>query len=102
MVRVPLTRRERQRGERLGALLREARGERSIVQVAAAAGLSAETVRKIEAGRIPTPTFFTVVALAAALEVTLDGLAAAAAPLDADAHASVSMPIGAGRQPLSA
>jgi transcriptional regulator with XRE-family HTH domain len=79
MVRVALTRGERERGERFGALLRQARGERSIVAVAAAAGLSAETLRKIEAGRIPTPAFFTVVALAAALDVSLDVLAAACA-----------------------
>jgi transcriptional regulator with XRE-family HTH domain len=73
----PLTPWERQRGERFGALLRQARGDRSMVEVAAAAGVSAETLRKIETGRAPTPAFFTVVALAAALGVSLDGLAAA-------------------------
>ena len=77
MVRTPLTPWERQRGERFGALLRQARGDRSMVEVAAAAGLSAETLRKIETGRAPTPAFFTVAALAAALEVSLDELAAA-------------------------
>jgi transcriptional regulator with XRE-family HTH domain len=70
---------ERQRGERFGALLRQARGDRSMVEVAAAAGLSAETLRKIETGRAPTPAFFTVAALATALEVSLDELAAACA-----------------------
>lgn len=75
MVRTPLTPRERQRGERFGALLRQARGERSMVEVAAAAGVSAETLRKIETGRAPTPAFFTVAALAAALDVSLDELA---------------------------
>jgi transcriptional regulator with XRE-family HTH domain len=45
--------------------------------LAAAAGVSAETLRKIETGRAPTPAFFTVSALAAALEVSLDELAAA-------------------------
>ncbi|MGK5629341.1 helix-turn-helix domain-containing protein [Streptomyces sp. URMC 123] len=75
MVRVPLTPWERQRGERFGALLREARGERSMVEVAAAAGVSAETLRKIETGRAPTPAFFTVAALAAALGLSLDELA---------------------------
>ncbi|MDX6759157.1 helix-turn-helix transcriptional regulator, partial [Streptomyces sp. F8] len=64
MVRTPLTPEERERGERLGALLREARGTRSMVEVAAGAGLSAETLRKIETGRAPTPAFFTVAALA--------------------------------------
>lgn len=79
MVRVPLTPWERQRGEQLGALLRQARGERSMVEVAAAAGVSAETLRKIETGRAPTPAFFTVAALAGALGLPLDGLAAACA-----------------------
>ncbi|MGY1454072.1 helix-turn-helix domain-containing protein [Streptomyces sp. SS8] len=79
MVRTPLTPWERQRGERLGALLREARGGRSMVEVAAAAGVSAETLRKIETGRAPTPAFFTVAALAAALGISLDELAAVCA-----------------------
>jgi transcriptional regulator with XRE-family HTH domain len=77
MVRTPLTPWERRRGERFGALLRQARGDRSMVEIAAAAGVSAETLRKIETGRAPTPAFFTVAALAAALEVSLDALAAA-------------------------
>lgn len=79
MVRVPLSPQERARGERFGALLREARGERSMVEVAAAAGVSAETLRKIETGRAPTPAFFTVAALAHALGVSMDVLAAACA-----------------------
>jgi transcriptional regulator with XRE-family HTH domain len=76
MVRIPLTPAERERGERLGALLREARGDRSPAEVAAAAGISPETLRKIETGRIPTPTFFTVAALAAALDLPLSACAA--------------------------
>jgi transcriptional regulator with XRE-family HTH domain len=48
-----------------------------MVEVAAAAGVSAETLRKIETGRAPTPAFFTVVALAAALDLSMDELAAA-------------------------
>lgn len=79
MVRTPLTPQERERGERFGALLREARGERSMVQVAALAGISAETLRKIETGRAPTPAFFTVAALAVALGISLDVLAVACA-----------------------
>ena len=80
MVRTPLTPRERARGERFGQLLRTARGDRSMVEVAAAAGISAETLRKIETGRAPTPSFFTVAALAAALDTSLDTLAAACTP----------------------
>jgi transcriptional regulator with XRE-family HTH domain len=75
MVRVPLTPAERERGERLGNLLRAARGDRSMVEVAVQAGISTETLRKIETGRIPTPAFFTVAALAGALELDLELLA---------------------------
>ncbi|MEU8683894.1 helix-turn-helix transcriptional regulator [Streptomyces sp. NPDC048611] len=85
MVRTPLTPRERERGERLGALLRSARGEQSMVEVAAAAGVSAETLRKIETGRAPTPAFFTIAALAGALGLSLDEVAALATPPAAEA-----------------
>ncbi|QTE02007.1 Helix-turn-helix protein [Streptomyces cyanogenus] len=76
MVRTPLTPEERERGERLGLLLREARGDRSMAEVAARAGISAETLRKIETGRAPTPAFFTVAALAGALGLSMDDLVA--------------------------
>ncbi|GAA4102297.1 MULTISPECIES: helix-turn-helix domain-containing protein [Streptomyces] len=72
MVRTPLTPAERERGERLGRLLRSARGDRSMTEIAAAAGLSAETLRKIETGRAPTPAFFTVAALASVLGLSMD------------------------------
>ncbi|WP_433887950.1 helix-turn-helix domain-containing protein [Streptomyces sp. CA-111067] len=85
MVRTPLTPLERRRGERFGALLRRARGDRSMVEISALAGVSAETLRKIETGRAPTPAFFTVVALAAALEVSLDDLVAACAAGEGEA-----------------
>lgn len=84
MVRTPLTPLERERGERFGALLREARGERSMVEVAAVAGVSAETLRKIETGRAPTPSFFTIAALAYALGLSLDELAGACALPEGD------------------
>lgn len=88
MVRTPLTPEERRRGERFGELLRRARGGRSMVEIAARAGVSAETLRKIETGRAPTPAFFTVVALATALGISLDDLAAATADVpDGDAQA---------------
>ncbi|MEU6982523.1 helix-turn-helix transcriptional regulator [Streptomyces sp. NPDC046324] len=74
MVRTPLTPEERERGERLGRILREARGDRSMVEIAATAGLSAETLRKIETGRAPTPAFFTVAALAGVLGLSMDEL----------------------------
>ncbi|MGK4579300.1 helix-turn-helix domain-containing protein [Kitasatospora sp. HPMI-4] len=90
MVRTPLTPFERERGERLGALLRQARGERSMVQIAAAAGLSAETLRKIETGRAPTPAFFTVAALAGALGLSLDDLVRLCAPEGQDGAEQLS------------
>ncbi|WP_406278383.1 helix-turn-helix domain-containing protein [Embleya sp. NBC_00896] len=77
MVRTPLTPLERERGLHLGALLRSARGDRSIGHVAVAAGLSPETLRKIETGRAPTPAFFTIAALALELGLSLDEVAAA-------------------------
>ncbi|MBB6347568.1 helix-turn-helix domain-containing protein [Nonomuraea muscovyensis] len=80
MVRPPLTPEERLRGEQLGRVLREARGGRSIVEVAAAAGMSAETLRKIETGRIATPAFFTIAALSDVLGVSLDRLAVRTVP----------------------
>lgn len=81
MVRPPLTAAERERGRLLGGALRAARGSRSQAEVAAAAGVSLEALRKIESGRVPTPAFFTVAALAAALDLPLDRLAALASDL---------------------
>jgi transcriptional regulator with XRE-family HTH domain len=72
MVRPPLSHSEHARGERLGTLLREARGTRSMAEIAAVSGVPAETLRKIETGRIATPAFFTVAALATALGLTLE------------------------------
>ncbi|MGH8997178.1 MAG: helix-turn-helix domain-containing protein [Acidimicrobiales bacterium] len=74
MVRARLSERQIERGRQLGRLLRQSRGARTAVEIAAAAGVSVETVRKIEHGAIPTPAFFTIVALAAACGVTLDAL----------------------------
>jgi hypothetical protein len=79
VVRVPLTPEERDRGRRLGEVLREARGGRSMTSVAAAVGMPVETLRKIESGRVPTPAFFTVAALACELRLPLDALADACA-----------------------
>lgn len=47
--------------------------------MAAAAGLSAETLRKIETGRAPTPAFFTVAAVAVVLGLSMDELAVSCA-----------------------
>ncbi|MDF0529769.1 helix-turn-helix transcriptional regulator [Tsukamurella sp. 8F] len=75
MVRRPLTDAQIAAGRRLGDELRRARGERRLDDVADAAGISPETLRKIEAGRMPSPAFGTVVALAEALGLPLDDLA---------------------------
>jgi transcriptional regulator with XRE-family HTH domain len=80
MVRQPLTQSEHDRGVRLGETLRLARGTRSMVDIAAAAGISAETLRKIERGRVPTPAFFTVAAVATAVGLSLDALCALIGP----------------------
>jgi transcriptional regulator with XRE-family HTH domain len=85
MVRPPLTAAERERGRRLGALLRAARGSRSPAEIAAASGVSPEALRKIETGRVPTPAFFTVAALARALDVPLERLAALDEPTEVSA-----------------
>lgn len=74
MVREPLSPAELDRGRRLGTLLRRRRGERSMAEVATAAGISTETLRKIETGRIPTPALFTVAAVAEVLGASLDEL----------------------------
>ena len=74
MVRLPLTPDELERGQRLGALLRRARGERSILVTALDAGVSPETLRKIETGRVATPAFPTVAALADVLGLSLDAV----------------------------
>lgn len=72
MVRLPLSPQEISRGRRLGELLRQARGSRTMLDIALTAGISPETLRKIETGRLPTPSFSTVAVLAASLELSLD------------------------------
>jgi len=55
--------------------------------VAAESGVPVETLRKIETGRIATPAFFTVVALAAALGVDLERVAAKSIATECDDEA---------------
>ncbi|MFE1251693.1 helix-turn-helix domain-containing protein [Streptomyces sp. NPDC058735] len=74
MVRLPLTPAEVARGQRLGALLRRARGERSMLEIALDAGVSPETLRKIESGRVATPAFPTIAAIADVLDLSLDAV----------------------------
>ncbi|MAU81108.1 helix-turn-helix domain-containing protein [Gordonia sp. NPDC062954] len=84
MVRAPLTPEQIAAGRRLGAVLREWRGPRTVAEVAEGAGISPETLRKIESGRLLTPSFATVVALGRSLDVPVELLAdavAGAAPM---------------------
>ncbi len=74
MVRLPHTPAEVERGRRLGALLRQARGQRSILATALDARVSPETLRKIESGRVATPAFPTIAAIADVLGLSLDAV----------------------------
>ena len=74
MVRLPLTPSEVERGQRLGALLRRARGERTMLDIALEARVSPETLRKIESGRVATPAFPTIAAIAGVLGLSLDAV----------------------------
>ncbi|WP_241385325.1 helix-turn-helix domain-containing protein [Rhodococcus sp. CH91] len=80
MVRLPLTPEQLAAGKRLGRRLREARGSRTLAEVAQAAEISPETLRKIETGRLATPAFTIVAALARVLPVSLDELAELSLP----------------------
>lgn len=92
MVRLPLTPEEVERGRRLGALVRRARGERPMLRVALDAGVSPETLRKIESGRVATPAFPTIAAIAAVLGLSLDAvwkeISGADAAMDAERRVS--------------
>lgn len=71
MVRVPLSPEQLKAGQRLGALMRTARAGRDPEMIARTAGISPETLRKIEVGRMPSPSFGTVVGLCTALGLSL-------------------------------
>ena len=71
MVRVPLSPEQVRAGQRLGALMRTARAGRDPETIARGAGISPETLRKIEVGRMPSPSFGTVIGLCNALGLPL-------------------------------
>ena len=71
MVRVPLSPEQVKAGQRLGALIRTARAGRDPEVIARDAGISPETLRKIEVGRMPSPSFGTVIGLCEALGLPL-------------------------------
>ncbi len=74
MVRLPLTPEEVERGRAPRRVLRRARGQRSMLDTALAAHISPETLRKIESGRVATPAFPTIAAIAAVLGLSLDAV----------------------------
>ena len=74
MVRLPLTPEEVERGARLGALIRRARGARTMLEIALDARVSPETLRKIESGRVATPAFPTIAAIADVVGLSLDAV----------------------------
>jgi DNA-binding phage protein len=71
MVRVPLSPEQVKAGQRLGALIRTARAGRDPEVIARDAGISPETLRKLEVGRMPSPSFGTVIGLCNALGLPL-------------------------------
>jgi transcriptional regulator with XRE-family HTH domain len=75
VVRNPLTPEQIAAGRRVGRLLRDARGARELDEVARAAGISPETLRKIETGRLPTPAFGTIACLSDVLDLPIQDLA---------------------------
>lgn len=75
MPRPALSAADRDNGRALGAALRALRGTTSAAQVARAADVPLDTLRKLEQGGIPTPGFFLIVRLAAALGTTPNDLA---------------------------
>jgi len=75
MVRNPLTPAQIAAGRRLGEALRSARGRRALDEVAASAGMSPETLRKIESGRLPSPAFGSIVLLCRTLDLDVEQLA---------------------------
>jgi transcriptional regulator with XRE-family HTH domain len=86
MARKPLSADEKEHGRQLGLLLAKRREARlsSAPELAIASDVSIDTVRSLEGGRVPTPTFLTVARLAAALDISLD-------KLHADATQAVAM-----------
>lgn len=77
-LRVPrhrLTDDDRSRGRALGELIRQARGARSAAEVARAADIPLDTLRRLEQGGTPTPGFFLMAQLVPELGTSLDDLA---------------------------
>ena len=76
MARRPSTRAEKERGAQLGKRLQSARqgAGRTTEEVARTAGISVDTLRRIEQGQVANPGLFTVASAAAAIDLDLDAL----------------------------
>lgn len=59
-----------------------------MIDIALGAGVSPETLRKIESGRVATPAFSTIAAIADVLGLSLDAVWAEIEPRSDDVHAS--------------
>ncbi|MGB3773263.1 MAG: helix-turn-helix transcriptional regulator [Rhodococcus sp. (in: high G+C Gram-positive bacteria)] len=72
MVRIPLSPEQLAAGRRLGTVIRASRDGRDPDLVARDAGISPETLRKIEVGRIASPSFGTVLQICEAIGLPLN------------------------------
>lgn len=78
MVRQPLSDEDRRLGAALGSEIRRRRGQASASTLASAHEVNLDTWRRVEQGKVANPGFFLVSDIAAALNVTMDELAASA------------------------
>lgn len=62
-----------------------------MTEIAAVSGVPVETLRKIETGRIATPAFFTVAALAASVGLSLEDVTAYCAGTETDTETGESL-----------
>lgn len=69
-----MTDEEKERGRQLGQLLKALRGERTSEELARAADVRVDTLRRIESGGVPTPGFFTIGKIVQAAGGRLDAL----------------------------
>lgn len=74
MPRPALSEEDRSNGRALGTALKALRGARPAAQIARTADVPLDTLRKLEQGGVPTPGFFLIVRLAAALGTTPDAI----------------------------
>lgn len=72
MGRLAKTDRDRQQGMALGGALRNARGALTQREVSRIADVDLDMLRRVEQGRVASPGFFFVGAVAGALKVPLD------------------------------